>query len=235
MISVKAILTDIEGTTTPISFVHDILFPYARERLGDFCAAHASSRDVADILITARQLDGRDHLDLHGTVELLKQWMAEDRKAGPLKALQGMIWRQGYEAGVLKGQVYADAAEMLRKWHARDLTLMVYSSGSEEAQRLLFGYSDQGDLVPLFSGFYDTRVGAKVEAASYAAIARASGFAPDEILFLSDHVGEIRAALDAGLQAICIDRAKSLEDIETVDGYQAAGSFLPVDRQLEAH
>lgn len=229
---VKAILTDIEGTTTPISFVHDILFPYARERLGDFCAAHATSRDVADLLVATRQLDGNTHLDLHGTVELLQQWMSVDRKAGPLKALQGMIWRQGYEAGVLKGQVYADAAEMLRHWHARGLTLMVYSSGSEEAQRLIFGYSDQGDLVPLFSGFYDTRVGAKVEAGSYAAIAKASGFAPGEILFLSDHVGEIKAALSAGLQAICIDRAMSLEDIKSVDGYQVAGSFLPVDKQL---
>jgi len=234
MTRVKAILTDIEGTTTPISFVHDILFPYARERLGNFCEAHASSRDVADILVAARRLDGRDHLDLPGTIELLKQWMSEDRKAGPLKTLQGMIWRQGYESGVLKGQVYADAAQMLRRWHGRGLTLMVYSSGSEEAQRLIFGYSDQGDLVPLFSGFYDTRVGAKLEAASYRAIAKAAGFEPGEILFLSDHVGEIKAALEAGLQAICIDRAMSLEDSKPVDGIQVAGSFLPVETWLTA-
>ncbi|MBI1260778.1 MAG: acireductone synthase [Rhizobiales bacterium] len=229
---VKAIVTDIEGTTTPISFVHDVLFPYARERLADFCATHATSREVADVLMAARALDGHSTLDLPATIDLLKIWMAEDRKAGPLKTLQGMIWRQGYVDGVLKGQVYADAAEMLRAWHERGLSLYVYSSGSIAAQKLIYGYSDQGDLTPLFKGYFDTGTGAKLESASYRKIAETTGFAPGEMLFLSDHRGEIDAALEAGMQAICIDRSMSLEDTRNDGACLTAGSLLPVDAIL---
>lgn len=231
--AIKAIVTDIEGTTTPISFVHEVLFPYARERLAGFCAENATSRDVADVLLAARALDGHSALDFQATVDLLIDWMAQDRKAGPLKTLQGMIWRQGYEDGVLKGQVYADAAEMLRVWHARGIELYVYSSGSIAAQKLIYGYSDQGDLTPLFSDYFDTGVGAKVDPASYAAIAKATGFAPEAMLFLSDHLGEIDAALNAGMQAICIDRGMSLEDTHDDGATLTAGSFLPVDEILK--
>jgi enolase-phosphatase E1 len=231
-VAVRAILTDIEGTTTPIAFVHEALFPYARARLAAFCREHGDEREVAGALQAARDLEGRPDLGLDDTVALLLRWMEEDRKAGPLKELQGLIWRAGYEAGVLKGQVYDDAAALLKRWHGDGVKLFVYSSGSEEAQKLIFGHSDKGDMTALFSGFFDTRVGAKVEAASYAAIARATGFAPADILFLSDLEREIAAAKSAGLQVARIDRALPAEVARQEGGVLVAGSFGPVDRLL---
>jgi enolase-phosphatase E1 len=174
----RAIVTDIEGTTTPLVFVHEVLFPYARERLASFVNANGSVPEVAAALADARALGNCEGADEEATIALLLSWMAEDRKAGPLKLLQGLIWREGYEKGVLKGEVYADAAAHLREWHRRSLRLFVYSSGSEEAQRLIFGHSDKGDLARLFEGFFDTRIGAKVETASYAAIAQAALISP---------------------------------------------------------
>jgi len=230
--AVKAVVTDIEGTTTPIEFVHEVLFPYARERLAAFCEAQAGSPDVAGALAEARELAGEPGLDLKGTVALLLQWMAEDRKAGPLKYLQGLIWRDGYEAGVLKGQVYEDVPGELRRWRERGLRLYVYSSGSVAAQKLIFGYSDRGDLTPLFDGYFDTGVGAKVESASYDAIARQTGFAPGEMLFLSDHPGEIAASREAGLQAVRLDRALSPDTWAEEEAAPVAGSFLAVEERL---
>lgn len=229
---VRAILTDIEGTTTPIAFVHEVLFPYARTRLAGFCAEHRADTEVAAALQAARDLEGKPGITLDETVALLLRWMEEDRKAGPLKTLQGLIWRRGYEDGALKGRIYDDAAALLTRWHGRGLKLFVYSSGSEEAQRLIFGHSDKGDLTPLFGGFFDTRVGAKVEASSYAAIAKAIGFPPAEILFLSDLAAEIAAAKSAGLQVARIDRALAAEASSVEGGVLVAGSFMPVDRFL---
>lgn len=229
---VRAILTDIEGTTTPIAFVHEVLFPYARARLADFCAAHGREPEVAAALQAARDLDGHLDFTLDETVALLLRWMDEDRKAGPLKTLQGLIWRKGYEDGVLKGQVYEDAAALLECWRSQGLKLFVYSSGSEEAQKLIFGYSDKGDLTPLFGGFFDTRVGAKVEASSYAAIAEAVGIAPAEILFLSDLPKEIAAAKAAGLKVARIDRSLEADASREEDDVLVAGSFVPVDAKF---
>jgi enolase-phosphatase E1 len=137
----------------------------------------------------------------------LHGWMAADAKVTPLKALQGLIWRQGYADGRLKGHLWPDVAACLRAWQAGGVTLAVYSSGSVEAQRDLFGHSDAGDLVPLFSGFFDTRVGAKREAPSYAAIAATLGLPPGDILFLSDVAEELDAAVAAGMQACQLVRA----------------------------
>lgn len=230
--SVRAILTDIEGTTTPIAFVQEVLFPYARARLAEFCTEHHGDPEVAAALQAARELDGHPDLTLDETIALLLRWMAEDRKAGPLKLLQGLIWRSGYEAGVLKGQVYEDAAALLECWHSQGRKLFVYSSGSEEAQKLIFGYSDKGDLTPLFSGYFDTRVGAKVEASSYAAIAKAIGIAPGDILFLSDLTAEITAAKSAGLKVARIDRALDIDTSHDEGGVLVAGSFIPVDAKF---
>ncbi len=230
--SVRAILTDIEGTTTPIAFVHEVLFPYARERLAQFCAKHHAEAEVATALKASRDLDGHSDFDLDQTVALLLRWMDEDRKAGPLKTLQGLIWREGYEEGVLKGQIYEDAAALLECWHSQGRKLFVYSSGSEEAQKLIFGYSDKGDMTSLFGGFFDTRVGAKVEASSYTAIAKTIGFAPADILFLSDLPAEITAAKAAGLQVARIDRALNADAAQREDGVLVAGSFIPVDAEL---
>lgn len=229
---IAAILTDVEGTTTPISFVHEALFPYARARIAEFCKAHEAEPEVAEALAAARALDGHPEIDLDATIALLIRWIDEDRKAGPLKTLQGLIWRRGYEEGVLKGAVYEDAADYLNRWHASGLSLFVYSSGSVEAQKLIFGYSDKGDLARLFSGFFDTAVGAKLEAASYERIARDIGLRPASVLFLSDHPGEIEAAKAAGLQVARIDRALGRDETHREDGVLVAGSFAPVDRDF---
>lgn len=184
------ILTDIEGTTTAIAFVHRSLFPYAASALDDFLARRGHDADVAAILA---DVPGEDK------AATLRGWMAADAKVTPLKALQGLIWRQGYADGALRGHLWPDVAPALRAWHARGLHLAVYSSGSEEAQRLLFRHSEAGDLEPLFEGFFDTRMGAKREAASYTRIAGAWGAAPAAILFLSDVAEELDAAREAGL------------------------------------
>ena len=232
MTAVRAVVTDIEGTTTPLAFVHEVLFPYARERLAGFVTANESDSQVAAALAEARELGGIADADTDATVRLLLSWMDEDRKAGPLKLLQGLIWRQGYEDGVLKGEVYDDAAAALKEWRARGLRLFVYSSGSEEAQRLIFGHSDKGDLAQLFEGFFDTRIGAKVEAGSYEAIAREAGLPAGEMLFLSDHAGEIGAALHAGMKAVRIDRSVAADAWTEDEQGPVAGSFALVEKHL---
>lgn len=232
MSRIRAVITDIEGTTTPISFVHEVLFPYARERLAGFVAKHGDDAEVAAALAEARVLGGVPDASRDETVALLISWIDEDRKAGPLKFLQGLIWRQGYEEGVLNGPVYADAAAALRRWHDRGLRLFVYSSGSEEAQRLIFGYSDRGDLTPLFENYFDTRIGGKLDAPSYEAIARATNLTAGEMLFLSDHTGEIEAALKAGMRCVRIDRELSLGTWRMESAAPVAGSFDAVEEQL---
>jgi len=185
----KAILTDIEGTTSSLSFVHETLFPYARARLPAWVADHGG--DLAQLLA----------------------WMDTDAKVTELKDIQGRIWAEGYAAGELRGHVYPDAAEALRRWHAEGMTLAVFSSGSVPAQKLIFGYSDQGDLSPLFSGWFDTTTGPKREPMSYVLIADALGISPADILFLSDIAAETDAAKGAGMNALLIDREKRRGDI----------------------
>lgn len=194
--AVTAILLDIEGTTSSIAFVADVLFPYARDRLPGYVAAHADA--VAPILA---DVPGDD------PVATLLQWIDEDRKATPLKTLQGMIWAEGYADGSIQGHVYPDTPEALARWKGQALDIYIYSSGSVQAQKLIFGHSVAGDLTPLLSGYFDTEVGGKREADSYARIADALGRQPNTILFVSDIYAEIVAAQAAGLQALLIDRA----------------------------
>jgi len=203
---IKSVVTDIEGTTTPIAFVAETLFPYARQALPDFVRAHRDLPEVAEQLAATRALAGDAGLSDAAVTAILIQWIDEDRKATPLKLLQGLIWREGYEAGAFQGQLYADVPPLLRAWHAGGLRLFSYSSGSVAAQRLLFGHSPAGDLTPLFEGFFDTRLGGKLESASYAALASAVALSPDRILFLSDHEGELDAAAAIGFVTGCLDR-----------------------------
>jgi len=216
-----AIVTDIEGTTSSIAFVHEVLFPYSRARLADYVAAHET--ELAPIFDAVRAEAGRGDLDTAGCVAQLLAWHDADRKIGPLKELQGRIWAQGFAEGVLKGHVYADAVAGLRRWHARGIRLYVYSSGSVGAQKLLFGHSDFGDLTPLFSGHFDTAVGGKKEARSYAAIAGAIGLAPEDILFLSDVAEELAAARAAGFGVLLLAREGMAHDgnFPAVDSFDA--------------
>jgi enolase-phosphatase E1 len=201
----RAILTDIEGTTSSIAFVAETLFPYARERLPAYVAAHPAA--VAPILAEVTATEPGD------PVATLTRWIDEDRKATPLKALQGMIWEDGYREGAFTGHIYPDAVAALRRWHAAGTRLYVFSSGSVPAQKLLFAHSDAGDLTPLFAGYFDTTTGPKREAASYQAIAAAIDLPPADILFLSDTPAEIAAARAAGMDALLIDRDGGAGDI----------------------
>ena len=206
MSPIRTVLTDIEGTTSAIAFVKETLFPFALGALDSFLDAHGAEAEVAAIMAEVPGPDAR---------ATLRGWMAEDVKATPLKALQGLIWRAGFEDGRLRGHLWPDVAPCLRAWHAAGLRLAVYSSGSVEAQRLLFRHSLAGDLEPLFDGFFDTRMGHKREAASYDAIAAALGDAAGQVLFLSDVAEELDAARAAGLQTCQLVRA--------ADGTLAAG------------
>ncbi|TVT79636.1 acireductone synthase [Pseudomonas sp. H3(2019)] len=197
--TIKAILTDIEGTTSAVSFVFEVLFPYAAKHLPDFVRLQAQRADVARQIDAVRQDSAEPGADVERVIEILLGWIAEDRKATPLKALQGMVWEQGYQAGQLKGHVYPDAVDALKRWHQAGYQLFVYSSGSIQAQKLIFGCSEAGDLTPLFSGYFDTTSGPKREAQSYQHITQAIGCEPAQILFLSDIVQELDAAREAGM------------------------------------
>lgn len=195
---IRAVLTDIEGTTSSLSFVKDVLFPYSRARLPAFVRTYADDPRVRPLLASARSEAGAA-LDQEALIALLLRWIDEDRKSTPLKALQGLIWETGYRTGELRGHLYEDAYRALNAWHARGVRLYVFSSGSVQAQQLLFGYSDKGDLRSLFAGYFDTTVGAKRDAQAYRRIAEAIGHPAEEILFLSDIKDELDAARTAGM------------------------------------
>jgi enolase-phosphatase E1 len=200
MTTIRAIVTDIEGTTSSISFVKDVLFPYARKRLPAFVETHADRPEVQHWLHEAAKEAGIIEATRQEIIELLLGWIDQDRKSTALKALQGMVWQEGYEAGEYRAHVYPEVAARLHDWRADGLHLYVYSSGSVPAQRLFFRYSEAGDLTPLFAGYFDTETGPKRETGSYAKIAEALGERPEHILFLSDIVEELDAARAAGLQ-----------------------------------
>jgi enolase-phosphatase E1 len=204
---IKAIVTDIEGTTSSISFVKDVLFPYAREHLPAFVATHADEPEVQHWLHETAKEAGLVSASQRELIALLQRWIDEDRKATPLKALQGLIWADGYRGGEYQAHVYIDVAPVLRAWKQNGLDLYVYSSGSVTAQKLFFAHSEAGDLTPLFSGYFDTEIGPKREGKSYTCIAIAIGRPADEILFLSDIVEELDAARGAGLHTTLLARA----------------------------
>ena len=202
--AVRAVLTDIEGTTSSLAFVKDVLFPYARRALPAFMREHEP--EVAEITAEIATMTGRTALSAAETTEILLQWMDEDRKITPLKTLQGLIWDEGFASGELQGHMYEDAVRGLRNWHASGLPLYVYSSGSVAAQKLLFSHTAYGDLLPLFAGHFDTTTGSKLAASSYAKIADSLRLPPSSIVFLSDHSGEIHAAATAGMHTALLTR-----------------------------
>ena len=198
----KTILLDIEGTTTSIAYVADVLFPYARERIPAWVPIHRE--EIAPVIAAMPPGD---------PVATLLGWMDVDAKETALKHIQGRIWREGYEAGELKAHVYPDTPVALKRWTAAGIMVCIYSSGSIEAQRLIFGHSEAGDLTGYLSGYFDTTTGPKREAGSYTAIATALKLDPAEILFVSDVAAETDAAKAAGLRALLIDRDTGKGDI----------------------
>ncbi len=211
------VLLDVEGTTTPIDFVFKVLFPDARERMLSFLEAHAGDPEVARDLEALREtqaadaIEGRDPpvwADSAAAAAAYARWlMDQDRKVTPLKALQGRIWAEGYAAGRLRGQVYDDVPRALSRWTAAIRRVAIFSSGSVLAQKLLFGHSDHGDLTPFLSGYFDTTIGPKGDAASYPRIAAALGEPPSAGLFVSDVVAELDAARTAGFATALIVRS----------------------------
>lgn len=194
---VRAVLVDIEGTTTPLSFVTDILFPFAKERLEDACA----STDPRFVAAVGRLREEQAAERRSGAVPDYARYLMElDRKSTGLKELQGLIWEEGYRTGELKGDVFPDVPDALRAWQERGIRIRIFSSGSVLAQQLLFGHTAHGDLRPFFEGYHDTTTGPKREARSYAAIADVFGLPSGAILFLSDVVEELDAAREAEMQ-----------------------------------
>lgn len=208
--TIRAILTDIEGTTSSIAFVHEVLFPYARRRIADFVQAHEQESEVSRILASVNEETGRC-LESAETIEILLQLMDEDRKVAPLKELQGMIWEAGYRSGELTAHLYEDAHRKLVKWHRASIPLYVYSSGSVHAQKLFFAHTEFGDLTSLFSGYFDTRTGSKFDWDSYRKITKSVAIAAKKILFLSDIKAELDAAREAGLKTYWLVRDQEIE------------------------
>lgn len=222
MSDIRAVLTDIEGTTSSIDFVKDVLFPYARQHLPAYVETHTDEPEVQHWLHEAAREAGIVEASRGEIIDLLIRWIDEDRKSTALKALQGMIWREGYEAGVYTSHMYPEVPARLRAWHAQGLQLYVYSSGSVPAQKLLFGFTEHGDLTPLFSGYFDTQVGHKRETASYRQIATEIGLPPAQVLFLSDIREELDAAREAGMRTVHLIRPpQPLQDA----GHPAVADF----------
>ncbi|MEO8802159.1 MAG: acireductone synthase [Rudaea sp.] len=204
---IRAILTDIEGTTSSISFVKEVLFAYARKLLPAFIVTHADKPEVQHWLHEAAREAGLVSAGQDEIIALLQRWIDEDRKSTSLKELQGMIWKQGYENGDYRAHIYPEVPAKLRAWHAQGLRIYVYSSGSIEAQKLFFGFSDAGDLRGLFDGYFDTQTGAKRDAESYRHIAKSIDLPAADIVFLSDIEEELDAARTAGMQTVLLARA----------------------------
>ncbi len=211
---IKAIVTDIEGTTSSLEFVKKVLFPYARKHIQQFVRDNAAHSDVAKLLDDVRNEVGRP-LDIDAIGDQLVRWIDEDKKITPLKALQGLIWEAGYLNGDFHGHVYDDVVRKLREWNDSGIKLYVFSSGSVHSQKLLFSHTTHGDLTPLFSGYFDTNIGHKRDSASYATIHRLLALSPSEILFLSDVKEELDAARDVGMRTCWVVRnGKALTNAE---------------------
>ena len=199
---IRAILLDIEGTTTPIAFVHDVLFSYAREHVGEFLNENSAAEDIA-LLHEEHAVDVKEGRNPPPLVAEYVKWLIKlDRKSTALKSLQGKLWRKGYEEGSLKAQVFADVAPAFARWRDRGLTIAIFSSGSVLAQQLLFAHTEVGDLTPFIETYFDTNVGKKGDAESYRKIAEAMGLEPGQILFISDVVVELEAADEAGMKTL---------------------------------
>ena len=202
---IKAIVTDIEGTTTSLSFVKDILFPYARAHLAEFVSSHQIQAELQQIIAEVVKEVGRE-LTLDEVIEQLIEWSDQDKKISPLKSVQGLLWEDGYRRGAFVGHLYPDVLPNLHQWHAKNIALYVYSSGSVYAQKLLFGHTVEGDVTSLFSGYFDTRIGAKRDLQAYVRIAEQLQCAPEQLLFLSDIKEELDPAKAAGFNTVWICR-----------------------------
>ncbi len=218
--SPDVVLLDIEGTISSQSYVVDVMYPYVRDHLPGYVAARRGDPVIERILADAAALAGPGA----DPVEAMLGWLAEDKKAPPLKKAQGLIWEAGYAEGAFRGHIYEDAHAALVRWRAAGVPLFIFSSGSVQAQVQFFENNAAGDLRGLFSGHFDTDIGAKVETESYRRIAAAIGVAPDRLLFFSDNPRELVAATAAGLPVVHVLR----EDVASDPRFPEIRSFEEV-------
>ncbi|WP_457624934.1 acireductone synthase [Persephonella sp.] len=212
---IKAVLIDIEGTVAPIRFVKEVLFPYSKNRIEKFLTENKDDPKIKKIIEEVKKIEGKD-LSLPKVINTLKKWIDEDRKIAPLKDIQGFIWKEGFEKGEIKSPIYEDAYKKLKEWKEKGLKLYIYSSGSVQAQKLFFSHTEYGNLMDLFDGFFDTRIGNKKDKSSYERISEEIGLKPEEVLFLSDNPDEIKAAAQAGMKVYRVVRP---EDAEYIEGF----------------
>lgn len=213
--NVRYILTDIEGTTTSVSFVYDVLFPYFRKHIGELremTTQEEVQKAFKQTVELAASLENKKLNSVDDIINTLYRWSEEDRKITPLKTVQGILWKKGYESGEIKGHVYNDVQTALEKWKSAGIKLGVFSSGSIAAQKLIFGYSEAGDLTPFFSNYFDTTTGGKREAETYPKIASVLDLPASQILFLSDIVEELEAADQSGMQTLQLVRPGTTEN-----------------------
>ncbi|WP_297455398.1 acireductone synthase [Persephonella sp.] len=220
---VTASLIDIEGTVSPITFVKDVLFPYSEEKMEKFIKENKDKPEIKNILQQVQGIEGKD-MDIDEIIQILKRWIKEDRKIAPLKDIQGFIWKEGFESGQIKAPLYEDAYRKMKEWKEKGYKLYIYSSGSVQAQKLFFSHTDKGDILDWFSGHFDTKIGNKKESESYRKIAQEIGLKPEEILFLSDNLDEIKAAAQAGMKVYRLVRPQDAEYIENFE-YPQIKSF----------
>ncbi|SEQ43342.1 enolase-phosphatase E1 [Ectothiorhodospira magna] len=208
---IRAIITDIEGTLSGVAFTQQVLLPHAVQHLPDFVRTHSQVPEIKRLLADIRAYAGGG-LDDTALIQRMVAWMAADQKITPLKALQGLIWEEGYRRGDFQGHIYPDAVACLRQWHAQGISLHIFSSGSVRAQESFLAHSEAGDLRPLFSDNFDTRIGGKTHVAAYKLLAERIGHAPDDILFLCDDGRELDAAANAGLHTTLVQRHGEVDD-----------------------
>jgi enolase-phosphatase E1 len=228
--TLRAVVVDIEGTTSSTWFVHETLYPYSAARFAEWITDHADEPMVAAQVAAVRELAGEPDAPLDRVVWWLQHWLAGDEKVTPLKAFQGWIWAEGFAAGDLVSHFFPDAIAALRAWHEAGLTLYIFSSGSVSAQHAWFGNTPEGNLLPLFADHFDTQnAGPKRVASSYETITETIGVRPDETVFLSDLVAELDAARAAGWHTVGVRREGDQYYDQGVGDHLAVHSFDELD------
>lgn len=218
---IRAIVVDTAGTTTDLEFIQDVLFPYSVKALPEFLEQNQHNVLVENCIADTRDIALEPEADLARVAEILQLWVSEDRKATPLKTLQGLIWKQGYARGEFKGHIFPDFVEAIARYSEQKVRVYSFSSGSVDAQKLLFSHSDDGDLTHMFSGHFDTRTGNKLDKQAYSNILNTISLSPRQVLFVSDVVEELQAAEAAGLLTCQMVRSKQ----QVTGKYRQINSF----------
>ena len=234
---IQAILLDVEGTTTPIEFVHKTLFPFSLERMSEFVAENCSYLEKEFVILRdehTRERDPIDFLPLDSPSRIsvyLKYLISSDRKSTPLKSIQGKIWQSGYDSGILRSEVFHDVPEAFERWTVGGKKISIYSSGSVLAQRSLFRYTVHGDLSPYITNYFDTHIGGKRIPDSYLRICRELHHLPADVIFVSDVPAELKAAREAGLATVLAIRPGN-SPVAPIDHWNYVNSFDDIDTYI---